>query len=89
MAKDIKSKANKKGKGDTNKRLRKTLASLLASDKEKETNTDSEVQEIHKYLVSFMSGTSASSVFPTKPSTVPPTLTPPVSVDVETNQEAL
>ena len=54
MAKDCKSKANKKGKGDSNKHLRKTVASLLAADKEKETNTASEVQEIQKYLVSFM-----------------------------------
>ena len=33
MAKDRKSKANKKGKGDSNKQLRKTVASLLAADK--------------------------------------------------------
>ena len=89
MAKDRKSKANKKGKGDSNKQLRKTVAIILAADKDKETKTASEVQEIQKYLVSFMSGTSASAVFPTKLSTVPPTLTPPVSADVAANQAAL
>ena len=89
MAKDRKSKASKKGKGDSNKQLHKTVASLLAADKEKETNTTSEVQEIHKYLASFMSGTSTSAVLPTKPSTYPPTLTPPVSADVAANQAAL
>ena len=73
MDKDRKSKANKKGKGDSNKQLRKTVDSLLAFDKEKYTNTAYEVQEIQKYLVSFVSGTSTSAVFPTKPSTVPPT----------------
>ena len=35
MAKDRKSKANKKVKGDSNKQLRKTVASLIAADKEK------------------------------------------------------
>ena len=89
MAKDRKSKANKKGKGDSNKQLRKTVASLLADNKKKDTNTASEVQEIQKYLVYFMSGTSTSAVFPTKPSTVPPTLTPPFSADISTNQASL
>ena len=47
MAKDRKSKANKKVKGDSNKQLRKAVASLLASDKEKDNNTSADVQEIH------------------------------------------
>ena len=89
MAKYRKSKANKKGKGDSNKQLRKTVAGILASDKEKETNTDSEVKEIQKYLVSFVSGTLISAVFPTKSSTAPHNLTPPVSADVAANQAAL
>ena len=89
MAKDHKSKANKKGKGDSNKQLRKTVATPLAVDKDKETITASEVQEIQKYLVSFMSCISTSAVFPAKPSTVYPTLTPPVSADVAANQAAL
>ena len=48
MAKDRKSKANREGKWDSTKQLRKTVASILAADKEKETNTAYEVQEIHK-----------------------------------------
>ena len=63
MAKDRKPKAKKKSKGDSNKQSRKTVASPIASDKEKDTNTASEVQEIQKYIVSFMSGTSTSAVF--------------------------
>ena len=89
MAKDQKSKTNKKGKGESNKQLCKTVASILADDKSKASNIDFEVQEIHKYLVSFMSGTSASAALPSKPSTVPPTLPPPVSADVAANQAAL
>ena len=86
MAKDRKSKSNKKGKGDSNKQLHETVASILVSEKEKDTNTASEVQEIQKYVVYFMLGTSTSAFFPTKPSTFPPTLTPPVSADVAANQ---
>ena len=89
MAKDRKSKANKKSKGDSNKQSRKTVASILAANKEKETNTASEVQEIQKHLVYFISDTYTSAVFPTKSSTVPPTLSPPVSADVAVNQAAL
>ena len=54
MDKDQKSKSNKKGKEDSKKELLKTIASLLSVDKEKETNTAYEVQEIQKYLVSLM-----------------------------------
>ena len=57
MAKDHKSKTNKKSKGDSNKQSRKTVASILAANKEKETNTASEVQDIQKYLVYFISDT--------------------------------
>ena len=64
MDKDRKSKANKKGKGDSNKQLRKTVDSLLAFDKDKYTNTAYEVQDIQKYLVSFMSGNPTSAVLP-------------------------
>ena len=71
MAKDCKSKANKKGKEDSNNQLHNTVASLLAYGKEKETNTASEVQEIQKYLVSFMLGTSTSAFFPLSRPQVP------------------
>ena len=89
MAKVCKAKANKKSKGNSKNQLRKTVYSLLAAKKAKTSNTDSEVQDIQKYLVSFISDTLASAVLPTKTSTVTPTLTPPVSVDVAANQAAL
>ena len=44
MAKDHKSKTNKKSKGDSNKQLLKTVSSLLAADKAKARTTASEVQ---------------------------------------------
>ena len=89
MAKDCKSKANKKGKWDSNQQLCKTVAGILAANKAKASNTASEVQEIHKCLVYFMLGTLASAALPSKPSTVPPTLPPPVSSDVTENQVTL
>ena len=89
MAKVCKAKANKKSKGNSKNQLRKTVYSLLAAKKAKTSNTDSEVQDIQKYLVSFISDTLASAVLPTKTSTVTPTLTPPVSADVAANQAAL
>ena len=64
MAKEFISKAKKKGKVHSNKQLRKTFASLLEADEEKESNTASEFQEIQKYLVSFMSGNPTSAVLP-------------------------
>ena len=89
MAKVCKAKANKKSKGNSKNQLRKTVYSLLAAKKAKTSNTDSEVQDIQKYLVSFILVTSTSAALPSKPSTVPPTLPPPVSADVAANQAAL
>ena len=80
MAKDKRSRGARPPKGGSdatksNKKLRKTVASILAEEKEKITTSASEVDELQKCLVSFMSG-----VAPPSPAIAPTTVAPSTTV---------